>query len=344
MFPESGLTRVLDLRAWVRDQIAAAIGAHDEPEIFGEPAGDPGLTGPDSISWELHGDLASVLAAGLGAIIMEILHPGVMAGVHDQSSYQTNPERRARNTFGYVVVTTFGSTAAATQLIERVRRMHERVNGTMPDGRPYRAMDPELIGWVHNAIPWAIMTAFEALNRPLSNDEKNRYLAEQAVIGRMSGAGSDIPETVDELRDYVEAMRPKLAVNEQTVGFLDFMMGPLTGPNRVSPHERWQRRLAMHASMRYMPDWAQQLTGLRHPDLLQRLWFDPTSKLNARIIRWAVGVPAYRQLAEARCRRSPDREGLDFVHWAGGETIGSCQPPKGLASSIASTGPHDPGS
>ena len=50
--------------------------------------------------------------------------------------------------------------------------MHERVNGTMPDGRPYRAMDPELIGWVHNAIPWAIMLAYEAYVRPLSDDEK----------------------------------------------------------------------------------------------------------------------------------------------------------------------------
>ncbi len=104
-----------------------------------------------------------------------------------------------RNTFGYVVTTTFGNTDAATRLIERVRRMHERVNGTLPDGRPYRAMDPELIGWVHTAIPWSIMLAYDAYRRPLTVDEKNRYLAEQAVIGRMGGAG-DIPTTVDRAR------------------------------------------------------------------------------------------------------------------------------------------------
>ena len=41
---------------------------------------------------------------------MEVLHPSVMAGVFTQSSYATEPLRRARNTLGYVLRTTFGST------------------------------------------------------------------------------------------------------------------------------------------------------------------------------------------------------------------------------------------
>jgi uncharacterized protein (DUF2236 family) len=277
----------------------AAVGPHDEHEIYAEPLGDPGLTGPGSVSWELHSDMGVVAAAGTGAIIMEILHPAVMAGVHDLSSYQTQPERRTRNTFGYVVATTFGSTDAATALINRVRRMHERVNGTMPDGRPYRAMDPELIGWVHNAIPWAIMTAYERYHRPLTVDEKDRYLAEQAVIGKMGGAG-DIPTTVRELDEYVEAMRPKLVVNEQTLGFLDFVMGPREGTFKVSARERRDRRLGMQASMRLMPEWAQRLTNLHHSDLAQRLWFTPMTQLQVNLIRWAYGTPECRRLAEAR--------------------------------------------
>ncbi len=50
---------------------------------------------------------------------MEILHPSVMAGVQDHSRYREEPERRGRNTFGYVVTTTFGNTKAATRLIKR---------------------------------------------------------------------------------------------------------------------------------------------------------------------------------------------------------------------------------
>ena len=148
-----------------------------------------------------------------------------MAGVHDLSNYQTQTERRMRNTFGYVQVTTFGSTDAATALIGRVRRMHERVNGTMPDGRPYRAMDPELIGWVHNAIPWSIMLAYEAYVRPLTDDEKNRYLSEQAVIGRMGGAG-DIPTSVDGARRVPRADAPEAGGHRADARLRQLRAGP----------------------------------------------------------------------------------------------------------------------
>ena len=72
--------------------------------------------------------------------------------------------------------------------------MHSFVNGTRPDGMAYRALDPELIAWVHTCIPWMIMRAFEHTNRPLSHEERDRYLAEQAVIGRMGG-GEGVPTT-----------------------------------------------------------------------------------------------------------------------------------------------------
>ncbi len=290
---------VFGLKQGVIRLFEETVGKHDDPAIFGGTPGDPGLVGPDSVSWELHSDIGSIAAAGLGAIIMEILHPAVMAGVYTQSSYRTQTFRRAQATFGYVVVTTFGNTEAATRTINRVRRMHEQVGGRTPDGRPYRAMDPVLIGWVHTAIPWAIMEAFNRYRRPMSIAEKNRYLAEQAVIGRMGGA-EDIPVTVDQLRDYIEAMRPQLAVNEQTVEFVDFLTGAVEGAGKVNGFEQVLRRLSLHASMSLMPEWAQRLTGLHHSNLAQRLYFDPSTRINAGLLRWAFGVPAYRRLADAR--------------------------------------------
>ena len=115
------------------------------------------------MSWEIHGDLASLIVGGTAAIIMEILHPSVMAGVFTQSSYRTEPLRRTRSTLGYVLRTTFGSTDAATGVIEAGERMHGRINGKRADGVAYRALDPELIAWVHTCIPWAVMRAYETL-------------------------------------------------------------------------------------------------------------------------------------------------------------------------------------
>lgn len=277
----------------------AITGTHDEPEIFGEPAGDPGLLGPDSISWEIHGDIASMAVAGPAAIVMEIMHPSVMAGVHDLSSYREQPFRRARTTAGYVVTTTFASTAMAESEIARVRRMHERVNGTRPDGEPYEAMDPALIGWVHTCIPWAIMEAFHRYRRPLSEAERDRYLAEQAIIGRLGGAG-DIPETYADLQDYVESVRPHLVVNEQTRTFFSFLLAAPFGPKLPEPLARRLKLLTMQGSMSLLPEWTAELTGFRPGTRVERLAADANVRLNAHALRWAFGTPPFKALALQR--------------------------------------------
>jgi uncharacterized protein (DUF2236 family) len=286
-------------RRSIAAEIEAAGGRHDEPEIYGGDAGDPGLAGgPDSLSWEIHGDLASVVAAGTSAILMEVLHPSVMAGVAAYSSYRSDPLRRARNTLGYVLRTTFGSTPAATRVIESVKKVHARVEGARPDGVAYRALDPELIAWVHTCIPWAVMTAFDRYRRPLSEAEKNRYLAEQAPIGRMGGADW-VPETVSELDAYVERMRPRLAMNEQTRDFLDFVAGT-SADFAVGRRERFDRWVGIRASMSLMPEWAQRLTGTHQPELVQRWWLAPTDRLKAKLVRWAYPELPCKALALAR--------------------------------------------
>jgi uncharacterized protein (DUF2236 family) len=291
----------MSLLARYRARLAAEIeeggGRHDEPQIYGGDAGDPGLCGPGSMSWEIHGDLASLVVGGTAAILMEVVHPSVMAGVFTHSSYRTEPLRRARNTLGYVLRTTFGSTPGATRVIEGVKRVHARVSGTRLDGKAYEALDPELIGWVHTCIPWAVMQAFDRTCRPLSREEKDRYLAEQAVIGRMGGAG-DIPESVDALEAYVERMRPHLRMTEQTRSFMDFLSGREIEPP-VSRRERLDRWVGIRASMTLMPEWARRLTGTWQPAWMRRLWLEPSDRLKARLVRWAYPeLPCKRMALE----------------------------------------------
>jgi uncharacterized protein (DUF2236 family) len=290
----------MDLRTKIRSDIEAVGGRHDEPEIYGGPAGDPGLAGgPGSISWEINGDLASVSAAGSAAILMEVLHPSVMAGVSQQSTFRTEPLKRARNTLGYVLRTTFGSTEAATDVIAKVKQIHGYVNGTRPDGVPYRALDPELIAWVHTCIPWAVMEAFHRYRRPLSTAERDQYLREQAPIGRMGGA-EWVPETMAELDDYVERMRPFMAMTDQTREFTDFLAGDVAGEFQASPPRQLERRLSLSASMLLMPVWARHLTGTYQPKLVELAYLDPTARLQARAVRWAYPVLPCKELATAR--------------------------------------------
>jgi uncharacterized protein (DUF2236 family) len=275
------------------------IGRHDRPEVFAEPAGDPGLTGPGSMSWELHSDVAAIAIGGIAAIIMEILHPSVMAGVQDQSSYREDPFRRGRTTYGYVVTTTFAGAAPATRLIGAVKGIHSRINGVRPDGVPYAALDPELIGWVHTCIPWAVMTAYERFNRPLSEDERDRYLGEQAVIGRMGGA-EDIPETAAELEAYVERMRPKLMVTGQTLEFFEFLLTSPFGLQLPAPLARRGNRFQLEAGMGLMPRWARELSGFGVPGPVHRAVHEPALRAFARTLRWAFGTPPFRELADRR--------------------------------------------
>lgn len=287
------------LRRRIVDDFARTVGRHDDPEIYGGTPGDPGLIGPGSVSWTIHADLASVAIAGVPAIVLELLHPSVLAGVQDASRYRDEPFRRARSTLGYVLATTFGTTEAATRTIERVKRMHGRIEGTRPDGTPYRALEPELLAWVHTSIPWMILRAFERYHRPLSPSERDRYLAEQAIIGRMAGA-APVPTSTEELAEFVAGMRPALAVNEQTLEFFDFLMTSPFAPKLPAAADRAFHLLLLHAGMSLAPRWARELTGFRHPSLVRRAVLDPYLHLDARMLRWAFGTPPYAAMAHAR--------------------------------------------
>ncbi|MCV7298801.1 DUF2236 domain-containing protein [Mycobacterium barrassiae] len=287
------------LRRRIVEDFEKGAGRHDEPEVYGGPSGDPGLIGPDSISWEINADLASVSQAGLPAIVLEILHPSVVAGVQDLSNYREDPFQRARATLGYVLTTTFGNTEAATRVIERVKHVHSFVNGTRPDGVPYRALDPELIAWVHTCIPWMILRTYEHTVRPLSREEQDRYLSEQAVIGRMGGADR-VPTTVAELDDYVESMRSKLSVNAQTREFIDFLMTSPFFPDLPGPVDRQLHRFAIYAGMSRAPSWARELIGYDRPSALTRRLIEPALRFDAAQLRWAVGTPTYVRLARER--------------------------------------------
>lgn len=147
--------------------------------------GDPGLFGPGSASWEIISEPAAIVG-GIRALIVQLLHPLAMAGVADHSQFRNDALGRLQRTSAYVTATAFGATSEALGAAAAVRRVHRRVAGAAPDGRPYRADDPHLLAWVSVALTSSFLATHRLYAlRPLSTDRADAFVAEQSRAGAL---------------------------------------------------------------------------------------------------------------------------------------------------------------
>lgn len=250
---------------------------------FESPKGDPGLFGPDSACWRVHGDFTSMLIGGISGLLLQALHPLALAGVWDHSNFRQDMLGRLRRTGQFVAGTTYGSRADADWLIARVRRIHQRVVGHAPDGRPYAASDPELLTWVHVAEVSSFLHAHLRYRNPgLPGAEQDRYYAEIALIAELLGART-VPRSRTEVADYLQQMRPQLCCDDhcrEVVGLI--LAAP--APNLQARPFAW---LMLRAGVDLLPDWAAQMLGL-HLNPMQRRLIRAGVGGTAPLLRWAV--------------------------------------------------------
>src|SRR4051812_39372431 len=141
-----------------------------EAELVAE-TGDPGLFGPQSVTWRVHGD-PIMWVAGLRALLLQAVHPAAMAGVLGHSDFRDDPWGRLLRTADYVGVVSFGSTAEVDAIGSRVRAIHERVRGfDAVTGVRYRASDPELLRWVHCCEVESFLSTYERARGRLTGPE-----------------------------------------------------------------------------------------------------------------------------------------------------------------------------
>ena len=182
-----------------------------QPIILADRTGDPdpGLYGPDSISWRVNGD-PSMALAGLRALLLQALHPLAMAGVAAHSDFRKDPWGRLFRTADYVGVTTFGTTEQAERAGARVRGIHRRLRGTEPEsGQVYRVDDPELLRWVHCVEVESFLSTAVRCGLRLTPAEQDRYYAEQTVGATLVGLdASYVPGSVHEMTQYFHEIRP----------------------------------------------------------------------------------------------------------------------------------------
>ena len=222
--------------------------------------GDPGWFGPDSVAWRVHSD-PSLLVAGIAAFTLQALHPLAMAGVAEHSAFSDDFMGRTRRTGEFVQGVVYGSSARAERLCRMVRKVHEPVVGTAPDGRPYAANDPELLDWVHIAEYLAIAAANRRFAlHPMTRSELDQYIAEVAVVGEATGV-EDPPRSWDGILASLERHRPNLAVAEYAAAGLAFLDDPpiIPGPAKPVWRSLWTGAKAC------LPPVARRLLDLKAP-------------------------------------------------------------------------------
>src|SRR2546423_490900 len=160
-----------------------------------------GLFGPDSMIWQVNRESAVALA-GSCAILMQLAHPKVAAGVRDHSSYQVDAVGRLRRTLDLTMAIVFGPHPVARNAIRAINARHRTVRGP-----GYSAMDPELLLWVHATLVYSAIRGYRALVGPLSAADADRYYQDTKEIGVLLGVRRDLyPATVDGFEEYLLEM------------------------------------------------------------------------------------------------------------------------------------------
>ena len=280
------------VRDWLGDRIRGIVGGDRAGALrYREPAGDPGLFGPASVTWRVHADFTSMLAGGIGALLLQCLHPLALAGVWDHSSFRQDMRGRLARTAGFIAATTYGSTALAGEALEKVRSIHARVRGTDPDGRAYAADDPELLYWVHLAECSSFLSAYRAIVEPgMTAREMDAYWSEMARIPLGLGCdpaalpGAGIAVTAADADAALLGYRPQLCRSHRT----DTVVA-LLYQLPVTPGTGALRDLIVRCGIQLLSGWALEELGIPVASALRREAMLRALRLAAPPVRWALG-------------------------------------------------------
>jgi uncharacterized protein (DUF2236 family) len=241
-----------------------------------------GMFGPGAVAWRVHGDVTSMMVGGVTSLLLQMLHPAVLAGVWDHSNFRTDMQGRLRRTARFIALTTFGGREEAEAVIARVNAIHERVVGMLPDGTAYRARDPELLAWVHVTEATSFLDAWVRYAEPgMTLTDQNRYFAEMAQVAVALGA-DPVPRSRAEARALMAAMRGQLRVDARTREVAGIVMRQKARRAVAQPLQS----LTMQAAVDLLPDWARRMHGLSGSPLVARPLVQAGTLGVARTLRW----------------------------------------------------------
>ena len=169
------------------------------------PFGDP-----NGVAWRVNREVVTMLGGGR-ALLMQVAHPLIAAGVAAHSRFQREPLARLTRTLELMLTIAFGDERTAHAAVHAIERVHRRVRGRLaedvgpfPRGTPYDAADPELQLWVHATLVDSALVAYETFVGQLSARARAAYYVESTRTARLFGIPDHmVPATLGAFRRYV---------------------------------------------------------------------------------------------------------------------------------------------
>lgn len=237
---------------------------------------------PDSVAWRVNGDVVTMMIGGVSGLLLQMLHPAVLAGVWDHSDFRADMHGRLRRTAKFIAITTYDHAEAGRAAIDKVNRIHAKLKGVLPDGTPYRVSDPQLLAWVHVTETISFLDAWIRYAEPaMPLAEQNAYFAEMARIGEALRADPQ-PRTRAEAEALIQSYRPQLRADARTHEVAALVMRQTVGMPTVD----MAAGMIMQAGMDVLPPWARDMHAT-HPGGLPRPLMRAGALNTARLIRWA---------------------------------------------------------
>jgi uncharacterized protein (DUF2236 family) len=173
---------------------------------------DDGLFGPGSVTWRIMGQPV-MWVAGFRALYLQALHPRVMRGTWQNTSFSDRSQAWGRfvRTSEFVRARTFGSLAEVERAGRRIRKIHSSLTGVDADGSVIHLDEPELLLWVHCGEIASYADVARRSGMGLSGDDLDAFVDEQRRGAAVVGIDPDrAPASVAELDAYYQDIRPSL--------------------------------------------------------------------------------------------------------------------------------------
>jgi uncharacterized protein (DUF2236 family) len=292
----------------------------------GQPKND-GYFGPDSITWKVQASPAMVVGASAAAL-SQMLLPRLAYMIDQRSISFREPETRNRFTAEWGMTTVFGDTDQADRANQLLRNIHHAKVATDPTtSEQFHADQQDLLVWVLNTMTFFNLRAVGRWGPELAPAEKDRYVAEQKILGRLLGINDvdALPGNVAELKAQMHGMTPKLVFTTEAGRVRDAIVGAPVVPTIP----RAVTKLMSDAAISLLTPQMRTLYGYRWSRLRFGL-VNLEARLLIRLVMWKV---PYAKLV-------PDIRAYVMTHAFGGK-VRSAKPATREQIATATTAPDD---